>query len=583
MPDSRTEFAAAVTAAADERAREVLAGAGALLASDPHHRAVMGAAKALVACAVNPVSEHFGSEEAAALAARLVAFLAGMQADNGLFDGENFASPPDTAFTVNDLCDAYALLEGSESLRPLAGTLERIARAAAEPLRLGGVHTPNHRWELSAALARLHRHWPDERLVDRIDEWLAEGVDIDADGWYSERSANYALHVSNPSLTAIGTILGRPELLEHVCRNLEAIAAAALPDGTVETVHSRRQDQRGTIALAPFLMQFRRYAIRRDRGDFAAVAAELEAGGIAYPADVLAEILLEPALAGPLPEAEARRPATVVFRESGLAVARDEDFAVSVYGGSDYAKHGRIRSGLATNPTFLRMSAGEAVLDSVRLSRDFFGLGPFRAEGLAVEDGAFVLRERVSASYYGPLPAEHRRADADYALVDEGRFSAAMDFAHRPAEEVALETEVRVEVGEREVRIAVATDPGRVRQVLELAFGEGGGFEGVRAVEGGFTLDGAAAEYRRGEDRIAIEVDGAGAFTRGYHPGEDYTHLSGTDAAQGIRIYIPIPGTGRCTVALRAGQRGFPPTAGVAEAEDMTERPAGTGPTPSAL
>ena len=39
----------------------------------------------------------------------------------------------------------------------------------------------------------------------------------------------------------------------------------------------------------------------------------------------------------------------------------------------------RIRSGLACNPTFLRMFAGAAVLDAVRLSRVFFDLGPFRA------------------------------------------------------------------------------------------------------------------------------------------------------------------------------------------------------------
>ncbi|WP_112135340.1 hypothetical protein [Glycomyces dulcitolivorans] len=550
MPDSRTEFAAAVTAAADARAREVLDGADALLASDPHHRAVMSAAKALVACAVNPDSAHFGSQEAVAAAERLVEHLAGMQAPNGLFDGENFASPPDTAFTVNDLCDTYALLEiDPEGLSVLADGLERIALAAAEPLRLGGVHTPNHRWELSSALAKLHEHWPDERLVARIDQWLAEGVDIDADGWYSERSPNYALWVSNPALTAIGAILYRPQLHDLVVRNLEAIAAAVLPDGTVETVHSRRQDQTGTIPLAPFLMQFRRFAIARGRGDFAAVAKSI--GEIMFPADALAEILLEPELAGPLPQAEPHRAATTVFKGSGLAVARDGDFAVTVYGSSDYAAQGRIRSGLATNPTFLRLFAGEAVLDSVRLSRDFFGLGPFRAESFAAEGNAFTLRETASAAYYGPLPAEFRRGDGVYALVDEGRFSAAMDFAHRPAEEVALATEVQVVLGEREVRLTVEADPARVRQVLELAFREGGQFEGVRAVDGGFVPEGTAA-YRKGGDRITVEVDAMGPFTRGYHPGEDYTHLSGTDAAQGVRLYVPLPATGRCTVVVRA-------------------------------
>jgi hypothetical protein len=557
MQGSRTDadFLAAVTTAADERAREVLAGVDGLLAGAPHHRAVMSAAKALVACGVHEASAFHASAEAAAAAARLVEFLAGMQGENGLFDGENLASPPDTAFTINDLCDTYALLQGApEPLRPLAGALESIALAAAGPLRLGGVHTPNHRWELSAALARLNRHWPDERLVARVDQWLAEGVDIASDGLYSERSPIYSLHVSNPSLTLIGTALDRPELLDAVCRNLEAIAATALPDGTVESVHSRRQDQREAFPLAPFLMLFRRFAIERSRGDFAAVARGI--GSIAHPSDALAEILLEPALAGPLPEAEAPKPSSAVFDSAGLAVVRDGDFAVTVFGGTDYAEHGWIRSGLSSNPTFLRVFAGAAVLDSVRLSREFFGMGPFRAEDFAVDGagGGFVLTERVAAAYYQPLAPEFRHADGGYALTDDGRFSASMDFAHRPRDVVALETEARVRITEAEVRLEVTANPGGVRQVLELAFREGGELEGVRPLaSGGFEPVGGEFAYAAGDHRIAVSVDGVGPSPAGpgYHPGEDYTHLSGSDAAQGLRVYVPVPASGRSTVVFR--------------------------------
>ncbi|MEV3936921.1 hypothetical protein AB0K52_13210 [Glycomyces sp. NPDC049804] len=559
MPDSRTDtaFLAAVTAAADERARDVLAGVDGLLSSSPHHRAVMSAAKTLVACAVHRDSALHASGEAARTADRLIGFLAGMQGGNGLFDGENLASPPDTAFTVNDLCDTYALLQGDavpDALRPLAGALEAIASAAAGPLRRGGVHTPNHRWELSAALARLNTHWPDERLVARVDEWLSEGIDIAPDGMYSERSANYSLYVSNPSLTAIGTALDRPVLLDAVCRNLEAVAATALPDGTVETVHSRRQDQLGTIPLAPFLMQFRRYAIARGRGDFAAIVEHLLEAPIANPADALAEILLEPALAGVLPEAEETRPVETVFHSSGLAVVRDGDFAVTVFGGTDYAGHGWIRSGLSSNPTFLRVFAGGAVLDSVRLSREFFGMGPFRADDFEYENGSFILTERIAASYYQPLPEAYRRADGEYALTDDGRFSASMDFPHRPTDVVALETEARVRVGEGEVRLGIEAKPGRVRQVLELAFREGGELEGVKPLaSGGFEPAGGEFAYRVGEHRIAVSVDDRGPNLAGpgYHPGEDYTHLSGTDAAQGLRVYVPLPRSGRCTLLIR--------------------------------
>ena len=562
MADARTDtaFLAVVTAAADERAREVLDGVEALLADEPHHRAVMAAAKALVACAVHRDSALYASAEAAGAAARLIEVLAGMQGEDGLFDGENLSSPPDTAFTVNDLCDTYALLsDAPEPLRPLAKPLERIALAAAGPLRLGGVHTPNHRWELTAALARLHRHWPDERLVDRIELWLGEGVDIAADGMYSERSANYALHVSNPSLTAIGVALDRPELLDAVCRNLEAIAATALPDGTVETVHSRRQDQRGTIALAPFLMQFRRFAIARDRGDFAAIVKRILEAPPVHPTDALAEILLEPELAGPLPAAVEPGPRQAVFFSSGLAVVGYRDFAATVFGGTDYVGGGRIRSGLASNPTFLRVFAGAAILDSMRLSRDFFGIGPFRADDFEFDSDQFILTERVSASYYQPLPAIHYRPDGAYRLSDEGRFSAAMDFAHRPADEVALTTEIRarVLVSEGEVRLRIRADPGRVRQVLELAFRDGGELEGVRPLEsGGYEPVSEDFAYRVGDDRLVVSVDALGrnAKRTGYHPGEAYTHMAGTDAVGGVRVYVPLPRSGRLSLTLKAGR-----------------------------
>ncbi|MCH7232020.1 hypothetical protein L0U85_14315 [Glycomyces sp. L485] len=564
MRDSRTDtderFVALVTAAADGHARRVLDGLDGLLAGHGHHRTVMAGAKALIACAVHGGSRFEGSEETASAALRLVEHLAGMQGDDGLFDAENLASPPDTAFTVNDLCDAWALLGGATAptLVAAASTLERTALSALESLLHGGVHTPNHRWELCAALARMHRHWPDPRLVERVDQWLAEGVDIADDGMYSERSANYALHVSNPSLTAIATALDRPELLDAVCRNLEAIAATTLPDGTVETVHSRRQDQRGAVDVAGFLMQFRRFAIARSRGDFADVVEKILERPLQDPAGALTEILLEPELAIPLPVAAPSAPVRAVFPSSGLAVVRDGDFYASVYGGSDYAGHGRIRSGLASNPTFLRAASGRAVLDAVRLSRDFFGLGPFRADGLEEDEGAFILRERVGASYYGPLPAEHRRADGRYELTDDGRFSASMDFAHRPAVEVALATRLRIQIVDDVIRIDCEADPAKVNQRFELTFRPGGAMTGAKesAEQGVFELAGTSCAYRCVDDVVRIEVSGADSAPAptGYHPGEDYTHLSGTDATDGVKLHVPLGRTGRTTLALRFGR-----------------------------
>jgi hypothetical protein len=181
-------------------------------------------------------------------------------------------------------------------------------------------------------------------------------------------------------------------------------------------------------------------------------------------------------------------------------------------------------------------------------------MGPFRADDFEYEGGSFILTERIAASYYQPLPEAYRRADGEYPLTDDGRFSASMDFPHRPTDVVALETEARVHVGEGEVRLGIEANPGRVRQVLELAFREGGELEGVKPLaSGGFEPAGGEFAYRVGEHRITVSIDDRGPNLAGpgYHPGEDYTHLSGTDAAQGLRVYVPLPRSGRCTLLIR--------------------------------
>jgi hypothetical protein len=418
------------------------------------------------------------------LAEHLVGLLRERQNPSGLFrGGDNVDSPPDTAFSVNDLADAAQLLRDADdpAARSLAGTLRQLLAGTTPALVNGGVHTPNHRWELSAALARLHRLEPRAVLAERVEQWLAEGIDIE-DGLYSERSANYAAHVSNPSLLLIAEVFDRPDLLAAVEQNLTATLDLLLPDGTVETVLSRRQDQRGRIPLRAFLLPLRATAVLRGRGDLAWAAGIALEQGIDSPGSAAAALLLHPVVGRALPPPEPparprlrhfRAAATVVAH--GVAAAPDpapttpspagslvetrgpvasaarvpgQAVTTVVFGGSDYSRHRRIRSGLANSPTFLRVHAGAAVLDSVRLSRTFFGVGPFRAEGLVLEPGPVaVLRESVTAAYYQPLKPGDRDDGGRYHLGDDGRFSAAMSFSRRASDEVTLTTVIRVTLG----------------------------------------------------------------------------------------------------------------------------------------
>ncbi|MEQ4723129.1 hypothetical protein [Nonomuraea sp. B19D2] len=499
-------------------------------------------------------------------AARLAARLRELQGPGGLFTGgDNVDSPPDSAFSVNDLADALWLLRRDPpgaADHELADLLDDLLTAATPALARGGVHTPNHRWELSAALARLHRLAPDPALAERVGQWLAEGVDIDDDGLFSERSANYAAFVSNPSLLAIAEVFDRPDLVEAVERNLDATLDLLLPDGSVETVLSRRQDQRRPLPLAPYLLPLRRIALLRGRGDLAWAAGLALSQGVVLPARAAAELILDPGIARELPEpAPPRRPRRRVFGAAGLLVDHRPATTTVVFGGSDYPRHRRIRSGLANSPTFLRLFAGAAVLGDVRLSRVFFGLGPFRAARFLVDgdqgDTTATLTESVSASYYQPMTDQNRDARGHYGLVDDGRFSAAMDFGRRARDEVTLTTAVHVAITDTGAELTVDLAGAAVDWALELAFRPGGRMTGAIALdEHAWQLDpGEPAVYRAGDDSITVTVPAtsmaASHSVPGYEPGEEYRFLGGTDAVSGERLYVAgrVPGRLRLCLA----------------------------------
>ncbi|MFF7468482.1 hypothetical protein [Streptomyces sp. NPDC008092] len=557
------EFIRAAVLAAD--------GSVALPEADPSaefigpHRALARRVKTLVAVYRSPESALHGSERAVAAALTCLRALRSLQTASGLFaGGDNVQSPPDSAFTVNDVCDAHVLAAGAgPELADVTAALADIAGAATGPLLTGGVHTPNHRWELSAALARLHRSFPDARILARAEEWLAEGVDIDADGLYSERSAVYASLVTNPSLLLLAEVLGRTDLLDAVERNLATTLDLIRPDGTVETVHSRRQDQKLSFALWPYLPHYRLFAIRTGRGDFARAARLAAADGIDDP-DLLAQTLLTPDLCRALPAPDAEQlPRDRYLSTARLAAHVSATAHTVVYGGSDVPEHRRIRSGLACNPTFLRMFAGAAVLDAVRLSRVFFDLGPFRAADMEQLAGnRYRLTQTLTTAYYQPLPKDRRRDDGAYRLSDEGRFSASMAFPDRPQDEISHTTRVEVDLREDGADLRIDISGPSVPWALELTFRPGGEPQGaVPLGDGRWCLTTEPLTYRVGDDEIGVEaaVEAGGPLAGPdlgeilrYDPGQDHTVAGGTDATTGNRVYIGGHGPQTLTVALRA-------------------------------
>jgi hypothetical protein len=510
--------------------------------------------KLSAAAYTQPASRFHRHAGLLALIGRIVTRLESQQNPDGSLDGEfaggNPQSPPDSAFALRHVAQAYALLEnapdepGAKVRAGLRGLLERGARI----LRTGGVHTPNHRWVICGALATLQAVRPASANVDRIDAWLGDGIDQDADGQFSERSTIYS-GVTVEGLLDVARQLGRPALLGPVRRNLEFWLHAMDPNGELATLASRRQDQqlREPRRISAYYVPLRFLALRDQDGRFAAAVRAIERDDAARITDHLAEWMLWPELraelppSAPLPDDFARH-----FPDSGMVHLRRGAVTATVFGGGDWAAVHDISSGLSTNPTFFRFRKGAAVLESVRFAPAFFNLGYFRSEGLTVlpGDAGYRLAQTQRAAYYQPLPPEHRRADGLYPLTNDGRFYSRMDFPHRPRDEKVMAT--RIDVRERpgspgqfDLEFLVDGTDG-IGVVIELCFRAGGEFAGVvprDAEPDTYSLKSGPGRYTVGSDVIEF---GPGSFgpSRFNLAGETYTWRNGQLRTDGPRVYL---------------------------------------------
>ncbi len=89
---------------------------------------------------------------------------------------------------------------------------------------------PNHLWVISAALARINVLYPNKKYVDRIEDWLGEGVYINSDGNYLERSRIYS-YVEDTAFLAIARLLNKPSLFDSVRKNLATTYYYMEPNG----------------------------------------------------------------------------------------------------------------------------------------------------------------------------------------------------------------------------------------------------------------------------------------------------------------------------------------------------------------
>ncbi len=312
--------------------------------------------------------------------------LIAQQRPSGLIDlpTVNIDSAPDVGFILQVLCTVLELgreVEGpSPQWQKLLDRVGDFVRSAAIGMRDGGFHTPNHRWVIAAALAQVEALFPDLDVGDAIDAYLAEGIDVDAEGFYIERSIGTYDAVNNRSWLLLADHREVPEALDAVWRNLTLDLHLLHGDGTAETGLSHRQDY-GVRAVPTGLISCYLLAHRLRPTPLFAGAAQMLWDAAEGPGDLTWSSYALLKGSEPGDPATERLPTDFALHLPDNGVWRLRRGPLSVSAFRDATR-------------LLSFGHGRAMMRALRIDMTYFGgdAGHFVSDEMAVEDDRLVLR-----------------------------------------------------------------------------------------------------------------------------------------------------------------------------------------------
>ena len=483
----------------------------------PQPGATAGFLSGLAAVFLAPESRYHRSPQLLERMERAAEHVVRIQHSDGTIDlpTTNFGSPPDTAFILEPLCAAAEVLRVRkyQETHRLETTLETFIQRGAAALTTGGIHTPNHRWVVVSALARGHHLFPDPRYLARLDQWLAEGIDLDEEGQFTERSTGIYNAITDRALLTAGRLLDRPLLFDLVRKNLEAMLYFLHPNGEVATDISRRQDRFQPATLRPYYHAYRFMACHDRNGRFATVANDIERDHLDQLGGELIYFLEIPELRQALPEREAL-PSDYekFFPLSGFVHIRRDERSASILGGDS---------------RFFSFRNGGAVVEAVRLASAFFGKGQFSAP-LARIGSMYRLEQELEGYYLQPLDAADRRADGNWLAMPNPRR------AHSNVCHLRSSVEVRESEDGIELSLDVSGTDG-VPVALEITLRPGGQLAG----EGLAPLQDAPNACLLAEGFATYELAGRGLRIGPGFRRHTWTQLRGAEPRlPGVTLYL---------------------------------------------
>ncbi len=420
--------------------------------------------------------------------------LLALQHTDGTIDllDTNFHSTPDTAFLIKELAPAFnrfkkTPMQGAEKT---VSNLEKFLKLAGEALTVGGIHTPNHRWVVSAALMRVYQVFPDQRYFVRINQWLSEHIDLDPDGQYTEKSTGGYSGIVDRSLVTVAIGLKKPELLDPVRKNHNMMQYYLHPNGEVVTEASNRQDK-GTIGnLDGYYYSLRYLSILDNNGEYANMCRMIEKRSFNALGGYLGYFLEDPMLWKDLPsDKPLKTNYAKAFPYSGVVRVRRNEWDCTI---------------LSSNPGWLTFHKEQVMLQAMRLASSFFGKGQFQSSEIKQEGNAWVLKSTLEGPYFQPFPSDQIPGDGDWDKMPKSK--------RKQSEVQILTTTVNISESGNGVQVDIdmqGTD--HVPVALELIFRKGGTFAGVKEhpskkdaylfdqKEGSYTMNGQSIKFGPGQ------------------------------------------------------------------------------------
>ena len=384
--------------------------------------------------------------------------------DGSIDSGSDKQTAANAAFATGGIHQIWERWQNIE--HPLSGEIidrcRRILVKFGLSCRTMGVFTPNHRWVACAAMAIVNEVEPDEQLVAKIDDYLSDGIDQDADGFYSEYSPMYAM-LCNMCFLQVAKRLDRPELLIPVRKNLELLLSLCHPGGQVASEFSVRADT-GKLGVLHALVEM---GVLDRRGEYLTIAREhldrqlrtlderldeAKVDGsnsfgalLGETAELMALAVLPATEVEPkaVPDNYRLRTSAFINRQRTTIRIRRGKLSVTAVGRNDFSN-------------LVAFRYGDAIVDGMRIMYNYYGMHGAIDENLPEEDGEIVFSGSFTEYIDGPTPERRidHKPELHYRLgISEIDGGLALSFKAQARHKVSIQLEFaarpegRLEIG----------------------------------------------------------------------------------------------------------------------------------------